>query len=64
MKRNILEELLLTLSKHKKYVTDGKLNKTVLVDDAFKMKKELIALLLKNKFLKECFFTNVNKIRR
>ena len=58
---NILKELLSTLSKNKRYVTDNKLNKTVLVDDAFNMKKELIALLLENQYLKEYFFTNVNK---
>jgi len=58
---NILEELLTALSKNNHYVVDGKLNKTVLVDDAFKMKEELIALLLKNKSLKEFFFTDVNK---
>ena len=58
---NILEKLLSTLSKHKHYVVDGKLNKTVLADDAFKMNEELIALLLKNKSLKEYFFTDVNK---
>ena len=58
---NILKELLLTLSKHKHYVVEGKINKTVLVDDAFKMNEELIELLLKNKSLKEYFFTDVNK---
>ena len=58
---NILEELLTALSKNKHYVVDGKLNKTVLVDDAFKMNEGLLALLLKNKSLKEYFFTDVNK---
>ena len=57
----ILAELLSTLNKNKRYIVDGKLNKTVLVDDAFKMKEELIALLLENKSLKEYFFTNVKK---
>ena len=58
---NNLEELLTALSKNKHYVVDGKLNKTVLVDDAFKMNEGLLALLLKNKSLKEYFFTDVNK---
>ena len=58
---NILEELLTSLSNNKQYVVDGKINKTVLVDDAFKMNEELIGLLLKNKSLKEYFFTDANK---
>ena len=58
----ILAELSSALNENKRYVVDGRLNKTLLVDDAFKMKKELIALLLKNKSLKEYFFTDVNKI--
>ena len=58
---NIFKELLTTLSKNKHYVVDSKLNKTVLVDDAFKMNEGLLALLLKNKSLKKYFFTDVNK---
>ena len=41
---NILEELLTALSKNKHYVISGKLNKTVLVDYAFKMNEGLLAL--------------------
>lgn len=57
----IIEELIKTLKSNKNFVIDSKLNKTLIVDYAFKMNEDLISLLLSSKNLKDFFFVNVNK---
>ena len=59
---DILSLLLSTLKENQKYVINGKLNKTLLIDDAFTLKENLISTLLKNKDLKEYFFKKIKDV--
>ena len=51
----IIEELIKTFKSNKNFIIDAKLNKTLIVDHAFKMDENLISLLLSNKYLKDFF---------
>jgi adenine-specific DNA-methyltransferase len=57
----IINEVIKTLKKNDSYVVEGKLNKTLIVDHAFKMDKGLLSLLLNSKYLKDFFFVDVDK---
>lgn len=57
----IINEVIKTLKKNDNYVVEGKLNKTLIVDHAFKMDKGLLSLLLNSKQLKDFFFVDVDK---
>ena len=58
----IIDILISSFKENEKYVVNGRLNKTLLIDDAFSLNKNLISLLLKNKQLTEFFFRKVGDI--
>ena len=58
----IIDILISSFKENEKYVVNGRLNKTLLIDDAFSLNKNLISLLLKNKQLTEFFFKKVGDI--
>lgn len=55
---DIIDILIKTLSKDE-YVVDGKINRTLLIDDIFSFKESLISKLLDNKELSKFFFKKI-----
>lgn len=57
--QNLLEDLTKLLSKEKKYSSEGKILKNVIIEDALKLEPILIKLLLSDKKIREYFFQNI-----
>ncbi len=55
----LLEQLVKLLSKDKRFVVDGRLNKNIVVEHALKLDAVLLKLLLSKKKIKEHFFVEV-----
>lgn len=60
--QNLLDELTTLLEKEDKYISDGKLLKNVIIEDALKLEPALLKLLLKNKSIKKNFFQEIEGI--
>ncbi|MDR3243244.1 MAG: DNA methylase, partial [Elusimicrobiota bacterium] len=60
--QNLLENLKEVLSLDAQYILDGKLFKNKIVEHALKPEPALIKLLLKNKTIKENFFTSIDNV--
>jgi adenine-specific DNA-methyltransferase len=59
---NLFEHIKSVLAQNTKYCIDGKLFKNVIVEDALKVKVELLSLLLSDDVALEHFFTEVGKV--
>lgn len=60
--QNLFKDLTDLLSKDERLVSEGRLLKNKVVELALKMDSDLLKLLLKNKSIKEHFFTEINEI--
>lgn len=60
--QNLLHDLTTHFAKEDKYISEGKLLKNVIVEDALKLEPSLLKLLLKNKSIKKHFFQEIEGI--
>lgn len=60
--QNLLHELATILEKEEKYISEGKLLKNVIIEDALKLESSLLKLLLKDKKIKKHFFQEIEGV--
>jgi adenine-specific DNA-methyltransferase len=60
--QNLLKDLITQLAKEDKYISEGKLLKNVIIEDALKLEPSLLKLLLRDKSIKKHFLQEIEGI--